>query len=496
MDSFDDDPIITPEEEIQTNNSNLDSTELNLDSTELNLDSDTSKQKSKEISEEIAKSELLMTPRTKKILYIVLGVLCGLFIVGIVVAVVILSRKSDPPFVSPSVSEIPDRHYPDINEIVSDLIIIPVGFKFNNSSLSQAYLLSQKLGSRSTGDNIGLVLSSNNNPSQFITVDIVKDVCNPFKYILGSDKGNRALSNYISTFTESSSGGTFVNEGKINLFDFDVKNSEIKLSRPTMVPITDPVKVPFSESHNWVTNSSNTTGVNPDEALIVTFYSYDDQTYDIKGYLATSGKTIPAITLAPDHTLAVGGLYKTVLYSSNQSFLSMLFFNEVSNVITDYMYISLDSSIKIIPVPGTGLGSLVSGATESTTSLLMTVFKTSAFFYYRDLSSDRPTFTLVDYFYLPFSGTILHCALDETGTWFVISTTSKKFVFGKINKTSHEVETSSLRYISLESVVGSTLQSTNGPCGIGTSFDNNNLFIFQSDARDGAALFKIPLPLG
>lgn len=459
------------------------------------VQSKTPKISSEEISKKLVINSSGLSPTSKHNLYISLGVLGSLILIGVVVVIIMITRPTNPtPSISVIITTI-DTHTPKISQyVVTESEQIPFFF---TSTLQQIIVYPETKHSQSQ---MGLLLGSTGNPLQYISYDVFSGNLKGPHYITNSTTNMNSVSKFISlddvnNYKPTPSAGSFITDSKVyKTMNIDLINKKVIGSKAVHknIPTTSTDTNEFSPDYCWVTSMNGITKKNILITMIVNNTPPSSgQIYDIRGYGVKTGELIPGLKFPNNNQLSIQGEYNTVLYSVNQSFLSMLFFNSHFGSVTDFMYDedNNDSTSVTIDRPTESLGNIVSGDTTDDTSVLLTAFSSSLFVYHRDLSNTRPKFTLTDYMFLPFTGSIRYCKIDSTGTWFVLCTTVNKIVFGNISK--NNIDRSSLRYIDSTVFKENVLFDTAGPCNISFSKDKSTMYLLQADSRTNLLMIKL-----
>ena len=420
-------------------------------------------------------SDVLVKDPTKqnKTTIIIISVVVGVIIIAVIATVIVLVTR--PPTAEPTPTPSMNPFFPDIpTMIVNTLTNIP--FDVNGTTLDQVTLYSQQ------GSNIGVLLSSMNNASQLVTLN-VDTLVTESTFVLGTDIPNLFMSPYITS--SGSAGGTLnVDDSKINLFDINISGSGISNVREASVP-TD--QLSFNPDLYWVSTSTLYSGSDPTNALTCSLVidPEDLQVYKIKGWLQDGSN---ASIDSPG--IPVGGVYDTILYASGQPFFATLLFDTADTIILDVFISDVTNSFRVVNIPVDVKGELVGGTANLDTTVLLTTFTDSLYLFTRDISAGTSTeFETNDHFFLPFEGVIRFSAVTDDASWFVINTTVGKLVFGQIMGGVFNRE--KLRIIDIANEPTSLI-NTNGPCGIGLSSDLNTLYIFQADNLHHAIVFIIP----
>jgi hypothetical protein len=427
-------------------------------------------QKSKEIADKIANTDNYFSPVLSKKLYITAGIIISLFVIGIVVAVILLTRSSDPaPTPTPTVTA-SDQHHPHIIPIALSTVVNGKVGSYTSSTVQMTLFVQE-------GGNIGTLITASSGPVQLITFLTSKPhtVKSKLAFVGAPRNGN------ISTYSRGSKpfGSTvLLPSGLLNTFELDITNSNIHT--PTNV-----FKEPLTNKPYWVTSVANSAPSDIRGSVLCTFSTNpdDSQFYSVQCFSMEKNLPIPSLSIAKG--LIVAGDYKIALLSNNQDFFSILFFNQdFGNIIEMF-----NGSVANINAPGDNLGTLTHGAVSQNTSVLITLFDNSVWVYTRDITKTRPTFELVDWIFLDYD--TFNCAIDVDGKWFAISTRDSAIVVGNLG-VSGIINRDKIREISIVNQ-GSELTNTNGPCGVQLSSDRSQLYVCQSDNSKNIDLFVIPV---
>jgi hypothetical protein len=406
----------------------------------------------------------------KKIAIIVVSVVAAAIVIGVIVAVVVLvTRPAPAPTPTPTPSQ--DPAFPNIPKVTSSKNT-PIPHDILSDSLSQVTFYPQ------TGSNVGALLSADGSASQLVTMDVATNATGNV-FVDSESKPNKFLSAYLSPGGQA--GGTFISaDDKVHLFDVDVASTAVANFRSTSVP-TDASS--FSPTLYWVTTATQVTGTDPASAVTSSLVvsTTDPQTFVVESWLQ-DGTNVPQ--LAAPGQLPSSEEYRQILFASNQPAFAALFVTQEA-VLSLHVDGTSTSFSEIETSPSSG--ALVSGAANEAADVLVVARTTSVHCFKR---SNAATFTQTDYFFLPFSGSILFAAVSLDGSWFMVSTDQSILVFGKIVDGVFQRQELFQLHLADEST---TLVNTNGPCGLGLSSDQQTLFLFQSDNLRHAEIFQIPI---
>jgi hypothetical protein len=424
-----------------------------------------------------------------KPLYITAAVFGGLFVIGIIIAVVLLTRSKNSPTqpVSPSGSVTPadDRHHP-INLEIATVKEGTVSMDFLGG------LTLEKVQMIPGTENVGIILFSTGLRPQFVTVSSTADSLNLFKQTTLFTNATMPVNVFNSSSTSVSSiwscGAVDITTGNITLAEVDVESGTVKNTRVSTNSV-----VSASTRHTWITSGDEFTSSDSNLALscqLVPATQGPDagQVFDLT-VVRTDGQAYPLVAF--DIGLSMVGDYKSIVTSSNNPYLAFVFLDTRQSRIVDYLYTTQSHSSVVTDLPVEVKGSAVTCVSTGDTSKLFVLFQTALYVYQRTMSDTRPTFKLMDYFYGPAKyGNFHHCSVDSLGEWFCIATTNKTTLVGKFNISSGLIDYSSLKTIS--SLTGD-LKNTNGPCAISRVGSNkDDVVVFQSDTIVSGALYRFP----
>ena len=394
------------------------------------------------------KPEEVKKPNYKPLI-IVSCVFTLLLIIGITIAIVLLTRKLSP-IITPTVTPTNSHNYPTFISSIQIATSNEIPLQINGvTALSCVLYIDDDIKTA------GMVVSANNVIDDFITIDLIS-----FNLTYVRDfRTSQSYNNY-----NLRSGATYVVDSKqIEIF-------QLKLSDATVNNITLLTDIPQDKLNATFYNVSD---IQTNAIIVASFVPASDlQTLDLIAF-QQNGTLIKNLTT----NIPIGSNYLKMLGSSQQDFTSFAVLDQTQSLLYDVFYKDDKTDTKEIKL----LKSPICANWIQDTSVLIVCSSDSIYLYQRDISQARPIYKMNDF--ITFSNiTIRNCAIDNLGQYFAICTTSKSIFLGRIFEQT---------IVSLKKIDTSILNinNSNGPIGIQKM--GAILYIYQCDTAQDSVLIQV-----